>query len=200
VAAFVSREPAEDLLQLARAHDPDLILLDAPSDIDDIATLLEQSPCDVAMLSGAASGEGGDIVVPFGGNEHDWAAVELGAWLASTSGGRLRLAGARADPRQGGRDASRLLANASLAVQQTVGVAAEPFLVDADTGGLLEATAGASSVVIGLSPRWRDEGLGEARSAVVDRADCPVLVVHRGPRPSGIAPSGSATRFTWSLG
>jgi DNA-binding SARP family transcriptional activator len=200
VAAFVSQEPAEDLLRLAGAHDPDLILVDAPPDLADTAALLEHSPCDVALVSGAAAAEGSGIVVPFAGNEHDWAAVELGAWLALATGERLRLAGARADPRQGGRDASRLLANASLAVQQTVGVAAEPFLVDADAGGLLDATKGASSVVIGLSPRWSKEGFGEARSALVAGAACPVLVVHRGPRPSGIAPAGSATRFTWSLG
>jgi nucleotide-binding universal stress UspA family protein len=209
VAAFVAPAPGDDVLRLVRSHDPDLLLLDAPAGFAatgppgaDLAIVLERSPCDVAIVSAprATSTGGGGVVVPFGGSEHDWAALELGAWLAGATGERLRLAGARADARRGGRDASRLLADASLAVQRTVGVAAEPFLVDADAAGLLAATAAASAVVIGLSPRWRREGLGDARRSVVADAACPVLVVHRGPRPSGIAPGASATRFTWSLG
>jgi hypothetical protein len=28
----------------------------------------------------------------------------------------------------------------------------------------------------------------------------PVLLVHRGPRPGGLAPRQSRTRFTWTLG
>ena len=65
--------------------------------------------------------------------------------------------------------------------------------------GLLSAAAGASAVVVGLSPRWRREGLGDARRALVAAPRCPVLVVHRGLRPSGIAPREATTRFTWSL-
>jgi hypothetical protein len=61
------------------------------------------------------------------------------------------------------------------------------------------AAAGASAVVVGLSQRWRREGLGEARRALASDPQCPLLVVHRGPRPSGIAPRESATRFTWSV-
>ena len=142
---------------------------------------------------------GGGVFVPFGGGEHDWAAVELGAWLAAATGEPLRLAGARADARPGGRDASRLLADASLAVQRLAGVTAEPVLADASAAGLAEAADGASAVVVGLSPRWRDEGLGEAGAALVRGTGRPVLVVHRGLRPSGLAPRESATRFTWSL-
>ncbi|MEA2466959.1 MAG: hypothetical protein QOJ57_1085, partial [Thermoleophilaceae bacterium] len=209
-AAFVAPDLAEDVRRLVRAHDLDLVLVGVPPGFGDdpgppppeLAAVLEQSACDVAIVSGTPTPSGGDggVVVPFGGGEHDWAAAELGAWLAAATGMRLRLAGARAGPGSGGRDASRLLADASLAVQRTVGIAAEPFLVDPGTDGLLEAAAEGSAVVIGLSSRWRREGLGDARRAVVAGARCPVLVVHRGPRPSGIAPRASATRFTWSLG
>ncbi len=102
-------------------------------------------------------------------------------------------------PSAAGPDASRLLADASLAIQRLVGVAAEPTLIDAGTGGLADAGKGAHAVIVGLSPRWRREGLGPARQALVRDPACPVLVAHRGLRPSGIAPRGSATRFTWSL-
>ena len=54
-------------------------------------------------------------------------------------------------------------------------------------------------VVLGLSARWREEGLGETRREVARRARPPVLLVRKGPRPSGVAPSETLTRFTWSL-
>ena len=33
------------------------------------------------------------MLVPFGGAEHDWAALELGAWIASATGAPLRMLG-----------------------------------------------------------------------------------------------------------
>ena len=135
--------------------------------------------------------------MPFGGGEHDWAALELGAWIASATGAPLRLVGTRADPRSGRRDASRLLADASLAVQRVVEVDAAPLLADPD--GLVDAVAGGGLVVIGISPRWRHEGIGAARRALVRAARPPVLLVHRGPRPGLLAPRESRTRFTWTL-
>ena len=104
------------------------------------------------------------------------------------TGEPLRLAGART--------ASRLLADGSLAVQRLIGAVAEPLLVEPSPTGLLDASAGARAVVIGLPSRWRREGLGDARLALVGRA--PVLFVHRGPRPGGLAPREARTRFTWS--
>ena len=91
-----------------------------------LAELLERSPADVAVLSGGRPDPARGVHVPFGGGEHDWAALELGAWLASATGAPLRLVGTRADPRSGRRDASRLLADASLAVQRVVDVDAAP--------------------------------------------------------------------------
>jgi hypothetical protein len=163
--------------------------------------LLEGSAADVGLLFAPLdpAPAGGGVLVPFGGGEHDWAAVELGAWLATATGERLRLAGAQSDPRHGGRNASGLLADASLAVQRLVGVAAEPALVESSSSGLVNAAEGASAVVVGLSPRWRHDGLGEVRRALVADAGCPVVVVHRGLRPSGIAPRDTTTRFTWSI-
>ena len=205
-APFVTAGEGEDVLHLIGSNDVGLVLLEGTAELADgppgeLAIVLERSPADVALLFAPASPapEGGGVLVPFGGGEHDWAAVELGAWLAAATGERLRLAGPRADPRHPGRDASRLLADASLAVQRTIGIAAEPALVESGPEGLLSAAAGASAVVVGLSPRWRREGLGDARRALVAAPRCPVLVVHRGLRPSGIAPREATTRFTWSL-
>jgi DNA-binding SARP family transcriptional activator len=207
VAAFTSTEPVSDLVRLASAYDVELVLIDAPPEIgaaqlpDELVTVLDQSPADVGMIAGAPVDwtRGDGIFVPFGGSEHDWAALELAGWLASTTAVPLRLIGARADPARGQRDASRLLANASLAVQRLVGVSGEPLLVDATADALVESVEAATLVVLGLSLRWRMEGVGTIRRSLLS-ARRPVVLVHRGPRPSGLAPRGARTRFSWSLG
>ena len=100
-------------------------------------------------------------------------------------------------PRRGRRDASRLLADASLAVQRVVAVDAEPVLADPDD--LVDVVGDAGLVAVGVSPRWRQEGIGATRRALVRDARPPVLLVHRGPRPGVLAPRESRTRFTWTL-
>jgi len=109
----------------------------------------------------------------------------------------LPIFGTRADARSGRRDASRLLADASLAVQRVVGVSSEPLL--AEPAALLDAVEAAMLVVAGVSPRWRNEGIGDARRALVRDARPPTLLVHRGPGPGGLAPREGRTRFTWSI-
>jgi DNA-binding SARP family transcriptional activator len=201
-AAFASLEPSRDVVRLAGNYNVDLVLLrDELEDriTGDVAAVLDHSPADVAILAGQPLREGWNdgIFVPFGGGENDWAALELGAWLASATGATLQLVGTKADPRRGLRDASRLLADASLATQLVVGVAAETILVEPSEDALADSVGTAAVVVAGLPGRWRAEGLGAARRALLQRA--PVLLVHRGARPGGLAPSDSRTRFSWSL-
>ena len=101
-AAFTSGDPAADLVRLATNNDADLVLVDAPPGIDG-AQLPE--PLVAAARAHARAGRDprpgpgslpGAVHVPFGGGEHDWAALELGAWLASATGSPLRLVGTRA--------------------------------------------------------------------------------------------------------
>jgi hypothetical protein len=129
---------------------------------------LTAAPCDVAALVGEEPTPG-PLLVPFVGAEHDWTAIELGAWLASAWQVPLRLAG----PTVTGRDSSRLLASASLAVQHTHGIAAEPLLLAPGTDELVQASAHASLVILGLSERWQHEGLGTARAALAQLATTP---------------------------
>ena len=55
-AAFSSRTPARDVVRLAGQENVDLLLVDVaqPGLSDDTAVVLEQAPCDVAMLVGPA--------------------------------------------------------------------------------------------------------------------------------------------------
>ena len=64
--------------------------------------------------------------------------------------------------------------------------------------GIVAAAAGAGLLVIGLSDRWRQEGLGPTRSEIAKAAPAPVVFVRRGLRPGALAPRGDVTRFTWS--
>jgi DNA-binding SARP family transcriptional activator len=196
-AAFTSTTPGADAARLANEQDVDLILVSAgPELLEDaaLADLLRGAPCDVGVLAGEAPAAG-PILVPFAGAEHDWSAIELGAWLAGGWQVPLRLAGPAAE---GGKDASRLLASASLAVQRALGVAAEPLLVQPGPEALVDAAREAAVAVVGLTDRWQKEGLGPARSALAS-SSVPTLIVRRGLRPGGLAPSENLTRFTWSL-
>ena len=198
---FTSLEPARDVVRLATNYDVELVLLDANEITGDLAAIAERSPADLAVLTGPAidSRHGSGVFVPFGGGDNDWAALELGAWLASAARTPLCLVGTTADPRRGRRDASRLLADASLATQRVVGVTGEPLLADPTADALLAAVRPATVVVTGFPTRWRAEGLGELRTALVADGRLPVLLVHRGTRPGGLAPRESRTRFSWSL-
>ncbi len=138
------------------------------------------------------------VMVPFGGADHDWAALELASWIAAASGAPLRLLGSSGQ-REDGRDASGLLANAALIVQQFAGIAAEPILAEPGREGILAATAGAGLLLIGLSERWRKEGLGETRRAIARSAPAPIVFVRRGDRPGALAPATDMTRFGWSI-
>jgi DNA-binding SARP family transcriptional activator len=202
VAVFTSPSPGEDIVRLVSDHAIDLVLVDVPSRdplADDIAGVIAAAPCDIALHVGPAPRLRADapVLVPFGGAEHDWAALEVGAWIARSHRVGLTLLGSGS--RRERRDASRLLADASLLVQKTAGVVATPRLIGAGIDELLAAAATAGLLVVGLSERWREEGLGPFRSALAQRSAAPTLFVRRGPRPGGLAPAASRTRFTWSL-
>ena len=201
-AAFSSPSRGADIVRLAAQENVDLLLLDAgPSPLEgDAAVVLEQAPCDVALLVEAGGSlREGSVMVPFGGGMHDWAALALGVWVARATGVPLRLIGAASDRGRDGRDASRLLADASLIVQRTAGIVAEPLLASPGRRGIAAQAEGAGLLVIGLSDRWRQEGLGRARAALAKAPPAPTVFVRRGTRPGGLAPAETRTRFGWSL-
>ncbi|MFI5010407.1 MAG: cation:proton antiporter [Solirubrobacterales bacterium] len=211
--ALTSADPGRDLVRLCRSEEIDLLLLDGRRPLlgdgvprEAVGTVLSEARCDVAVLVAREGAEVGwvgtsdqkrSVVVPFGGADHDWAALELASWIAAASGAPLRLLGSSGQ-REDGRDASGLLANAALIVQQFAGIAAEPILAEPGREGILAATAGAGLLLIGLSERWRKEGLGETRRAIARSAPAPIVFVRRGDRPGALAPATDMTRFGWS--
>jgi DNA-binding SARP family transcriptional activator len=205
-ASFTSTAPGEELARFATELDVELLLTGAPDELlaegacnEQLTSLLEATPCDVALLVPRDATPAGPVLVPFGGAEHDWAAVELGAWLAHARGMPLQLAGASAMPEHGKRDASRLLSHGALAVQRVLGISAEPVLTPLGEQGMLEASRDAGLLVVGLSTRWHREGLGSARLRLAREAAPPTLLVRKGLRPGGLAPPAALTRFTWSI-
>jgi DNA-binding SARP family transcriptional activator len=199
-AAFTSVTPGHDVARLASEQDVELLVVDAPDGLLEDArllALLDNAPCDVAILVGARPAGPGPVLVPFSGSEHDWAAVELGAWLARAGGRVLQLAGASTS--REGRDASRLLANASLAVQRVLGIGAEPVIVEPSPPALVTVARAAGVVVVGLPDRWRTAGLGRTRTALAVERDLTTVLVRRGLRPGGLSPRHEGTRFTWTI-
>ena len=173
-----------DAARIARHQDVDLILMAARP------AARGEAPCDAAALVNQRPQANGPVLVPFGAAADEWAALELGAWLAAAHGRGLRLAGSA--------ESSGLLATASLIVQRATGVSAEPLLVELGARGMLEAALGCSMLVLGLPSE--EDGLGEERQQLADQATIPVLAVRGGARPGGMAPSHTVTRFRWSLG
>ena len=121
VAAFVSSHPGADTAKVASEQDVDLVLLDAPTQLpesgeltEELVTVLNNAPCDVGIFAAGSETPSATatrpVCVPFGGAEHDWGAVELGAWIALTNGAQLVLVGGQNSPGEGEGDASRLLA------------------------------------------------------------------------------------------
>lgn len=201
-AAFASPAPAEDFVRLASQQDVDLLLMTAAREpLDgDAGAILEQASCDVGLVVAARDEpSAGPVIVPFGAGWHDWAALELGAWMASATGVPLRLVGAASERAADGRNASRLLADASLIVQKIAGVMAEPLLAPPGRAGITAAADEAGVMVVGLSERWRVEGLGAVRTELVEAARAPTVLVRRGQRPGGLAPPETQSRFGWSL-
>ena len=207
--AFGSVDPGADLARLARKEEIALILMDGRRPLlgegvpkGDVGEVLREAPCDVAVLVAKEQeridpGPENGVVVPFGGAEHDWAALEIGAWIASATGAPLNLLGAAGQSEDRTR-LSRMLGDAGLLVQQYSGVQAQPIMAEEGRDSVVEAASSAGLLVIGLSDRWREEGLGPTRSEIAKAAPAPVLFVRRGIRPGALAPREDVTRFSWS--
>lgn len=202
--AFTSTDPGADAVRLAAEQDAAVLVVELPEDAlssgaiaGDFKILLTSAVCDVVAVAGTLPDElpSGPVLVPFAGTEHDWSAAEIGAWLAA--GSPLRLLGVTG---RGGRDASRLLGSASLALQRGMRIGAEPLLVKPGADAVIAAASDVTAVAAGLSERWLRDGIGAARLELARRAPCPVLLVRHGVRPGGLAPPAALTRFTWSGG
>jgi DNA-binding SARP family transcriptional activator len=187
VAAFTSANPADDLARVAAEQQAELLVV---SDWDAVP---RHAACDVAFapradLSFTASEP---VLVPFGGRREEWAALELAAWIARAHNLPLRLLGVESSGAR--RDATRLLASASLALQRFAETTAEPVIVRPGAEGIL---AQPSSLVVASLPA--DE-LDKTRQTLVERTSVPLLLVRPGLRPSGLAPDQTLTQFSWSL-
>jgi hypothetical protein len=130
------------------------------------------------------------VLVPFGGGREEWPALELAAWLARVHGLPLRLLGTEAAG--GRRDASRMLAAASLSLQRFAGVATETAIVPPGPGGVFSQDG---AVIVASLPAG---GLDETRRRLLEQSPVPVLLVHGGLRPGGLAPDRTLTRFSWT--
>jgi Kef-type K+ transport system membrane component KefB len=208
--ALTSSNPGSDLVHIVEREPVDLVLTDGRRPLlgegvptGEVGELLENAPSDMAVLVAREAdqikiGPTGPVLVPFGGAEHDWAALELGSWIAAAHGAPLKLLGAAGQTDEG-KSVTRMLADAGLLVQQATGIATEPLVVAGGRESIVDAAANAGLLVLGLSDRWRKEGLGPTRSAIAKAAPAPVLFARRGQRPGLFAPKENVTQFKWSM-
>jgi nucleotide-binding universal stress UspA family protein len=88
---------------------------------------------------------------------------------------------------------------ASLVIQRTVGVIPQPVMITSGTAGVVHSARDAHMIVLGVSTRYRSEGLGPIREAIVREAGVPTLVVRQGRRPGLFASPDRLTQFRWSI-
>jgi hypothetical protein len=208
--ALTSTNPGDDLVHIVEREPVDLVITDGRQRLfgegvpqGEGTELLERAACDVAILVAREQdaielGADRPVLVPFGGAEHDWAALELGSWLAASTGAPLKLLGAGGQTDET-KSVTRMLADAGLLVQQATGVSTEPLVVAGGRDSIVQAAAGAGLLVLGLSDRWKREGLGPTRSAIAAASPAPTLFVRRGTRPGLFAPRENVTQFKWSM-
>ena len=204
-ACFRTSRPAADIARLATTTDAQLLLFEATAGLGDDVRLPETAvgavaaaACDAAFAVGWGDAPGeGDVVVPFFGSEHDWAALELAGRICESAAAPLRLVGAAAP--QEDIDSSFLLATASLALQRLTGVVATPRLTRRDPEAMVAACTGGRLIVTGLSSRGLGASLGSWRLAIARARIAPMLFVRRGVRPGLGAPHDAASRYTWTV-
>jgi hypothetical protein len=83
-------------------------------------------------------------------------------------------------------------------VRDFAGITTDPIVIENGREGILAAARGARLLVVGLSERWKQEGLGETRSQLARSSAAPILFVRRGQRAGALAPRDNFTRFSWS--
>ena len=141
------------------------------------------------------------LMVPFGGADHDWAALELAACDRVRD---RRAAGSCSAPpaRMPGRARRERPAGQRLADRPAVRRRdrARPCSPSPVARASSRRPPSAGLLIIGLSERWRKEGLGETRRAIARSAPAPIVFVRRGERPGALAPSSGDDALRLVLG
>jgi len=203
VAAFRAADAGAAVEKLALRQEVGLVVANAAPLVDGRdglpLAILRSAPCDVALHLAREGGRtDGPVIVPFAGTDHDWAALELAVTLAAEANVPLVLTGSNAGRTADEGDASRLLATASLLVQQIGGLIAEPLLLPRGADAVVEAAMDASHVVTGVPADFAVRGIGSTRREVAQRIPTPLTLIRRGARSGVISPDRSVTRFTWT--
>ena len=160
VAAFTSTDRAADLARLAAEQDAELLVVDT---LPDGAARGGAVRRRARAARRAPSTPEGPVLVPFGGGRRGVGRARARR-LARARARRCRCSCSASRPAAGRRDASRMLASASLALQRFTGIVAEPVIVAPGVDGIL---AEQGAVIVASLP---DGELDATRSALVERA------------------------------
>ena len=186
---------------LPAEQDVDILLVDAPQGLLEDArllSLLDDAPCDVAVVVGDRSDIKGPVLVPFSGFEHDWAAVELGAWFAQALECPIAARGPEHRPGRSRREpvACQRLARAAEGARR----AGRPADRRARTGSARRRGPRLRSCRRRSHGALATRGTGRrsnrpGHDSRTDHARSPAGLATRRARPQT-----SETRFTWTVG
>jgi Kef-type K+ transport system membrane component KefB len=186
VICFPTENIGLDLARIADAEHCDAILLGwhrALLHVDVVRALVHRTfvaaPCDVVVLvdrsgHGITAVNGRPILAILNGGFHDGAASCLAAHVATRLSTRVRLAGFFQ-----GRKSPKTLTEIAQELSRERGLPVETVPLEEPVASTLQQeTARAAAGVIVVSDDWlTEQGFGNPTEAIVDAAECPMLVV-----------------------
>jgi class 3 adenylate cyclase len=196
---FRTDDPGTAIDKLSARENLELVLVDGgngdrPSPFA-LSILTTASPQTLLHAPGTADEPDG-ILVPFSGSDHDWAALELASRLAKALEVQIVLIGNDSPSASMDEDASRLLASASLVVQQLTHLVPEPLLLPPGARALLQHVKPSNHLITGVPMDLDRRGLGDARTELLGDHTGALTFVRAARHAGGREP---VTRFSWTL-
>jgi Kef-type K+ transport system membrane component KefB/nucleotide-binding universal stress UspA family protein len=197
---FVSRDVAQDIVDITTAKSADLVLLGWHKPVlsqsilsGTVHDVMRGARGDVAVYVERRTGAWRRLLVPFGGGAHDRRAVELALRIAAVEGAELTVLHAvpasSARPTSGEGDGTSALMDATaeevawLDARLSATARVERVVTRHPLRALLaEARSGYELIVVGVSPAWGTEPapFGRRHEAVAEQTDASLLIVRAG--------------------
>ncbi|RIK51035.1 MAG: glucosyl-3-phosphoglycerate synthase [Chloroflexi bacterium] len=179
---IVSHQPWNELSNLLRDENPDLLCLEFDSHLKAlrvaVSDALANPPCDVALARGKISGTPKRILVPVRGGPHAELAVRAGLGLHPRGVTALHIR--RPDDPQAGTDAP--FKGLGRVLDQIPEIQKQ-FEVTDDAAKLILQNAGRADVIIlgaTVQPVTSSASLGSVADRILHEAPCPVIAVKSG--------------------
>jgi nucleotide-binding universal stress UspA family protein len=201
--SFVSRDPGNDICEVADVKSADIVLLGWHKPVVGGAMLtgvvprvMVDAPCDVGVLVDRGLTEICRVLVPYRGTDHDRAALRLAKRIAENNGAEVTILHVVPEPAEAGGASKTDSTEAMVREELSDGEDGRRFKVvfkavahtDPGQAAIDESQSGYDMLVVGLGRHWGLEhrSFGARAEAILARAPTSILVVRSGTPPTAI--------------